>query len=293
LRQKIGKDGIIMFDLMISVVGAYALVCIGARVLHRRFIYLPRRAPLPPARAGLFGVQELSFESHDGVTLNAWYLPAKLGKPTFIYFIGNRGRAASRADKIRAFQKSGYGVFMLNYRRYGGSGGWPSEVKNIADAAMAYDKLRELGVPANHIVAYGESLGSSVATRLALQREVAALVLEAPFTSAVDVGRQRWWMLPLSLVMVDQYRTIDHIGEVDAPVVIMHGACDSLTPVKHACRLYEAASAPKELIILPLADHDDLYRHGAWQALRACLETGVPAKAPRQPEPQRFSELAA
>ena len=38
-------------------------------------------------------------------------------------------------------------------------------------------------------MAYGESLGTGVATRLALLRPVKALVLEAPFTSVVDVGR--------------------------------------------------------------------------------------------------------
>ena len=70
-------------------------------------------------------------------------------------------------------------MFMLNYRRYGGSGGWPSEAKNIADAAE-YDQLRARGVAASSIIAYGESLGSAVATHLALQRPARALVLEAP-----------------------------------------------------------------------------------------------------------------
>ena len=57
---------------------------------------------------------------------------------------------------------------MLNYRRYGGSGGWPTEANNIADAVAAYDYLQEeLGVAPRNIVAYGESLGTGVATRLA------------------------------------------------------------------------------------------------------------------------------
>ena len=55
---------------------------------------------------------------------------------------------------------------------------------------------------------------------LRLLRPVKALVLEAPFTSVVDVGRQVWWFLPLRLIMADQYRTIDHIGSVKVPLLI-------------------------------------------------------------------------
>ena len=96
-----------------------------------------------------------------------------------------------------------------------------------------------------HIVAYGELLGTGVATRLALHRQVRALVLEAPFTSVVDVGRQVWWFLPLRLVMTDQYRTLDRIGSVKVPLLIVHGARDSLIPVHHARQVYAAASEPK------------------------------------------------
>ena len=56
-------------------------------------------------------------------------------------------------------------------------------------------------------------------------------MLEAPFTSVVDVGRQVWWFLPLRLIMTDQYRTIDRIGSVRVPLLILHGARDSLIPV--------------------------------------------------------------
>jgi uncharacterized protein len=265
-----------MLNLLLSLAVAYALICIGARVLHRRFVYLPNCARCAPEKAGLIGVQEIVFKATDGVTLIAWYLQAKNDKPTILYFIGNNGRTASRADKIRKFSRSGYGVFMLNYRRYGGSEGWPSEAKNIADAAAAYDQLRARGVAPSSIIAYGESLGSAVATHLALQRPVRALVLEAPFTSAVDVGRQSWWMLPLGLIMADQYRTLDRISEVRVPVFLIHGSHDDITPVAHARRLYAAANHPKRLVIFPKANHNDLYGHGAWEKLRASFEELAP-----------------
>jgi hypothetical protein len=164
---------------------------------------------------------------------------------------------------------------MLNYRRYGGSGGWPTEANNVADANAAFDYMRALGIPARDIVAYGESLGTAVATRLALQRPVRALVLEAPFTSVVDVGRQVWWFLPLRLIMTDQYRTIDRIGSVRVPLLIVHGARDSLIPVSHARQIYAAANEPKSLAILRRGTHNDLFDQGAWEKVTAFLD--VPA----------------
>src|SRR5262249_58196271 len=123
-----------------------------------------------------------------GAKLIAWYLPARRGKPTLLYFTGNSGSAANRARKIEAIAASGYGVFMLNYRRFGGSQGWPTEANNIADAVAAHAYLQEeFGVAPRNIVAYGESLGTGVATRLALQRQGQGPVLVAPVHSPVHI----------------------------------------------------------------------------------------------------------
>ena len=201
-----------MLNLVLALIGIFALIVVVGRLLHRYFIYLPDRTRVAPNEAGLLGVEEIVFKAADGTKLIAWYQPARGSKPTLLYFTGNSGNVANRAGKIRTIAADGYGVFMLNYRRYGGSQGRPNESRITADAVSAYDYLRGLGVAPHDIVAYGESLGTAVATRLALQRHIEALVLEAPFTSIVDVGRLMWKGFPLSLIMADQYRTIDRIG---------------------------------------------------------------------------------
>ncbi len=267
-----------MVDLLLSLIGAYAVICFCAFLLHRYFVYMPDRRRIAPAEAGLAGVQEITLKTRDGVILIAWYAQAKGDKPTLLYFTGNGGSAATRASKIARMQASGYGVFILNYRRYGGSGGWPSERNNIADAVAAYDRLLSLGVAREDIVAYGESLGTAVATRLSLQRPVRAVVLEAPFTSVVDVGKLSWGFLPLSLVMVDQYRTIDHIATLRVPLLIVHGARDRVIPVGQARHLYTKARQPKTLAILPRGDHNDLFDRGAWEKVHGFLEALVPAE---------------
>ena len=277
-----------MLNLVLSLAGIFALIVIVGRLLHRYFIYIPDRARVAPKDAGLAGVEEVAFKAADGTKLIAWHLPARGPRPTLLYFTGNSGNVAGRAGKIRTIAADGYGVFMLNYRRYGGSGGRPSESRIAADAVSAYDYLRGLGVAPHDIIAYGESLGTAVATRLALQRHVEALVLEAPFTSALDVGKLMWKGFPLGLIMADQYRTIDRIGGVKAPLFIIHGARDEIIPLDHARHVFHAAIEPKSFVVLPQAGHNDLFERGAWERVRGFLESLRPvpvvAKAGRQIE---------
>ena len=220
------------------------------------------------------------FKAADGTKLIAWYLPAKREKPTLLYFTGNSGNAANRAGKIKTIAADGYGVFMLNYRRYGGSEGRPSEARITADAVSAYDTLRGLGVAPHDIVAYGELLGTAVATRLALQRHVEGLVLEAPFTSIVDVGRLMWKYFPLDLIMADQYRTIDRIGGVTAPLFIVHGGRDAIIPLDQARHVFHAAAEPKHMMVVPQAGHNDLFERGAWDKVRGFLQSLRPVSVP-------------
>jgi uncharacterized protein len=277
-----------MLNLVLSLAGIFALIVIVGRLLHRYFIYIPDRTRVAPREVGLLGVEEVVFKAADGTKLIAWHLPARGTKPTLLYFTGNSGNVANRAGKIRTIAADGYGVFMLNYRRYGGSEGRPSEPRITADAVSAYDYLRGLGVAPHDIVAYGESLGTAVATRLALQRHIEALVLEAPFPSIVDVGRLMWKGFPLSLIMADQYRTIDRIGEVRVPLFIVHGGRDAIIPLDLARQVFHAANEPKSLAVVRQAGHNDLYDRGAWDKVRGFLDALRPVpvvvKAGRQIE---------
>jgi hypothetical protein len=284
-----------MLNLVLALIGIFALIVGIGRLLHRYFIYLPDRTRIDPKDAGLQGVEEVVFKAADGTKLIAWYRPARGSKPTLLYFTGNSGNAASRAGKIRAIAADGFGVFMLNYRRYGGSEGKPSEPKIAADAVSAYDYLRGLGVAPHDIVAYGESLGTAVATRLSLQRHVEGLVLEAPFTSVVDVGRLMWKGFPLSLIMADQYRTIDRIGEVKVPLFIIHGGRDAIIPLDQARHVLHAANEPKTLSVVPQAGHNDLFERGAWERVRGFIEAlrPVPAVKVRAKAGRRIEIAAA
>ena len=268
-----------MINLLLSLLGTYALICCGGWVLHRYFLYLPDSVRYAPKDVGLADVEEITFEGRGGAKLIAWYSPAKGRKPTLLYFTGNAGSVANRARKIEAIAAKGYGVFMLNYRRYGGSTGWPTEANNISDAVTAYDLLRSTGVKARDIVAYGESLGTGVATRLSLERSVKALVLEAPFTSVVDVGQP-------SLVV--PAAAPDHDGSIPHHRPDRLRRCAAVDhawrPRQHDSRRRRPASSTPPPTSRSSSrscrngGHNDLFDHGAFDKVRG-LPDGARARA--------------
>ena len=140
------------------LIAVYAAICAVVYFGNRLFMYFPDQTRTAPAEAGLDHVKEIEIAAADGVTLVAWYAPARDDKPTILYFHGNAANATNRAPRIELIQGHGFGVLYLNNRGYGGSGGRPTEEDNVADAIAAYDHLIGLGVPAGRIAAYGESL---------------------------------------------------------------------------------------------------------------------------------------
>lgn len=258
-------------ELIAWLVAVYAMICMAVYFGNRLFMYFPDPTRIAPAEVGLNGVKEVEIVASDGVTLVAWHAPATDDKLTILYFHGNGANAANRAPRIKKIREGGFGIFYINNRGYGGSGGRPTEAKNVADAIAAYDYLTGLGVPAARIVAYGESLGSGQAARLAAERPVAAVVLEAPLTSTVDVARGIYFWLPLGLIITDKYDIERNICSVTAPVLILHGEQDAVIPVEMGRRVYRAANEPKRMELFPKGDHLDLFDYGAWEKTQAFL----------------------
>lgn len=264
-----------LMELIACLAAVYVVACVGVYFVNRQFMYFPDPTRTAPAEVGLDDVEEIEMPAADGTTLVAWHASPKAENPTVLYFHGNGANAANRASRIETMRQDGFGVLYLNNRGYGGSMGRPTETNNVADAIAAYDYLTERGIPPEKIVAYGESLGSGQAIRLAAARPVSAIVLESPLTSTVDVARSTYFWLPLRLLIADQYNNERNIGSVTAPVLILHGEQDEVIPVEMGRKVYLAANKPKELQIFPHGRHLDLFDHGAWEKARAFLTSRV------------------
>lgn len=244
----------------VAFVVALVVVLLGVFwLLQRGMMYFPSGVVGTPEDAGLTRGQSISFTTSDGVTLGGWFTPAaRTPAPTVIVFNGNAGNRAYRADVATGLVAEGFSVLLFDYRGYGGNAGSPTEDGLAIDARAAREYvLTRPDVDPARVVYFGESLGSGVAVRLASEHPPMALVPRSPFTSFVDLGRVHFRWLPVSLLLRDRYASIDRIGQVRSPVLVIAGSRDAIVPAEQSRRLFEAAPQPKKLVMLEGADHND------------------------------------
>ena len=266
------------------VIAGYLAVIAGLYFCQRQLLYHPDRTRPHFGTLARLGVREVAVPTADGLALLAWYLPAPGAppgeRPVIIYFHGNGGHIGYRADRIERFAREGYGALMLEYRGYGGNPGVPSEAGLFEDAAAALRFVEAQGVPGHRLVLYGKSLGTGVAVRAAATHKVAAVVLESPYTSVAAAAQHHYPFIPAAWLVSDRYHSLSHIGEVRAPILMLHGARDGVIPLSLGEALFAAAPEPKEQWIAPQAGHADLGWFGALDIAVAFIERHV-----RQAEP--------
>jgi uncharacterized protein len=249
-------------SVIVTLVVCYAGLLALLFVAQRSLMYFPDRVRVEPAAAGLLGAQEVVLDTADGEKVVAWHVPPQQGKPVIVYFHGNGGALRIRISRFRALTEGGNGLVALSYRGYGGSTGRPTESGLLADGAAAYGFAVARYAPSK-VVLWGESLGTGVAVAIAAQHPVGGLVLEAPFTSAVDIAAAVYPFVPVRLLMRDQFRSDEKIGAVKAPILVMHGERDRVVPIAYGERLFALAREPKKFVRFPQGGHDDLDTQGS------------------------------
>jgi uncharacterized protein len=265
----------VLYALLGTALVVYGAVVGGLYVFQRQLLYLPdtRRPELGDLAA--LGVREITLSTPDGLSLLAWYLPAREGRPVIAYFHGNGGHMGYRAERLRWFAGRGFGALMAEYRGYAGNPGSPTETGLLADGAAALDFLAWEGIAPDRLVIWGESLGSGLAVPLAAQRAIAGLILEAPFTSVAEVAQYYYSFIPAAALVRDRFDSVASIGRVKAPILVLHGERDRVIPLRFGRALFDAAPEPKEFWLAPEGGHDNLVRYGAFEAVASFLRRRV------------------
>jgi fermentation-respiration switch protein FrsA (DUF1100 family) len=258
--------------LLIVVVGLY---CTGLAVLfvrQRMMLFpIPPVGRTAPDAAGLPEAEEHVLTSADGERVIVWHVPAKPGHDVVLYFPGNGDFLAGVVGRFKALTSDGTGLVALSYRGYAGSSGSPSERGLLQDAAAAYAFTAARYAP-ERIVAWGFSLGSGVATAIAAEHPVSKLILEAPYTSTVDVAGAMLRIVPVSVLMLDQFHSDRRIANVSVPLLIMHGEKDPAIPIVFGERLFMLAHEPKQFVRFPDGGHNDLDRFGAIETAKRFID---------------------
>lgn len=208
-----------------------------------------------PREVGVGNAEVVSFKTPDGETLNAWYTPPDGDVPIILFLHGKGGNISHRPNRYRYYTSQGFGVLFVDYRGYGGSTGNPSEQGLITDAETAYDWLLARGHSPQRIVVVGESLGTGIAVKLAARRPVVAVALEASYSSLIDVAADRYWWLPVRLLMKNPVDATIEVANFKVPMLFHHGDADETVPIQFGRKLFEAATGPKTFVVVPGGTH--------------------------------------
>lgn len=235
-----------------------ALLFVTAYFFQRQFIYFPLKETPERHLVGADDMDIIKLETPDHVMLNAWYKPAADGQPTMLYLHGNAGNIGSRMPVISQFLEQGFGVLLLEYRGYGGNGGDPTEEGLYQDGRAAMNFLDKQYIDSNQLILYGESLGTGVATKLATEFSVCAVILQSPYTSLTDLARYHYPWLPIPLY--DRYDSLHRINNIKSPILFLQGSQDDVVPYAQAYTLFNQANEPKQWVNFKNGGHDDLWQ---------------------------------
>lgn len=233
----------------------YALICIGCASFQRRMLYFPPHftSRQVDEAAGAAGLRRWTNSSGGavGMRIPSPHQPST-GQVLILY--GNGGWTVGCARYAEVIQSlAAIDVFILEYPGYADRLGSPSQ-KNIFRAA---DEAFELLDSQKPIYIVGESLGSGVAAYLAGTRSnhIAGLILLSPYNRMTDVAQAHLPLLPVRLILIDRYPSVDYLKNYHGPVGVMVDGRDEVVPEKFGIRLFDGYAGPKRLWRFPDGGH--------------------------------------
>ncbi|MCF2150514.1 lysophospholipase [Desmonostoc muscorum LEGE 12446] len=245
----------------------YFAICLFLFISQTRFIFFPsvviEKTPeffnLPYEEVWLPVAVKTGKVEH----IHGWWIKAKQpNAKVLLYLHGNGINIGANIGHANRFYQLGFSVLLIDYRGYGRSeGSFPNEKRVYEDAATAWNYLvQQQEISPRQIFIYGHSLGGAIAIDLAVKHSQAAgLIVESSFTSVRDLiaYRNMFWMFPVDLILTQQFESIKKLPNLKMPVLFIHGVDDFVVPSFMSQKLYAAAPEPKQLLLIPAAEHNN------------------------------------
>ena len=234
------------FSLILSIfVIIYFIILFSTYIFQRNLLYNTSENNYSDDKLEV-SISKVKIITQDGIKLLSWYHNKDVDKHKTILFLhGNAGSLENRIHKINHFKDMNVNFLIVAWRGFSGNKGKPSEKGLYEDARSAVRWLQSKGVKKNNIIIYGESLGTGVACEIAQNKNFAGIILESPFTSMIDAGKDKYPYLPVRLLLKDKYESDKKIKNINSPILVMHGKIDKLVPFHMGQKMYQLANEPK------------------------------------------------
>lgn len=232
---------------------------------QREWIFQPSDRAWGGSASYAEGMEDVWIEFNSRVTgqparLHALWLEADNAgphTPVMLYLHGARWNVAGSSGRMRRMQDMGFSVLAIDYRGFGKSSpGLPSEEMAYEDASRAWAWLGER-FPDRPRYVFGHSLGGAVAIDLASRVEdERGTIVEGTFTSIPDVASSfKWGWLPIGPLITQRFSSIDKVGRIGSPLLVVHGTNDTLIRSELGQRLFEAATGKKHFLLVEGGSH--------------------------------------
>ncbi len=200
--------------------------------------------------------EEINLKTKDNQIINSLLFKVKNPKGVILYFHGNKGSLKRWGTVVKDFTTYGYDVFIPDYRGYGKSTGKFDEQMMYDDALVCYDYLED---SYNNIISYGRSLGCTFAAKVAANRDIKSLILEAPFCNLMNVVDYHYPLLTFDFLLKYKFNTNSFIDKVKCKTIMFHGSEDRVIPLNSSKILYDNSNKSQtKYIVIEQGTHHNL-----------------------------------
>ena len=259
--------------ILLTFLLIYFFILISTYVFQRNLLYHPKENNYFGDEL-LVSIEKVKIKTQDNIELLSWHHKKNLEKyKTILFLHGNAGSLENRIHKINHFKDININFLIIAWRGFNDNKGEPTEKGLYEDARSAVRWLNSKGVNVKNIIIYGESLGTGVAIEIAQNKSFAGIILESPFTSMIDVAKDKYPYLPVKLLLKDKYESDKKIKNINSPILIMHGKVDNIVPFYMGRKMYDLANEPKYSYFSEYDDHMMEYNENLLKVLKEFIHS--------------------
>jgi uncharacterized protein len=275
---------LVLLNLLMVIGGVFSIgyltACLYLLLRQNRFIFKPPTVIRSTPKSFNLDYQEVwlpvTTASNKISQIHGWWVPAPTAEAkVWVFLHGNGSTIGDEVKRAFCFHQLGFSTFLFDYRGYGRSlDKFPTEASVYEDVEIVFNYLtQQLKIPSKQIFLYGHSLGGAIAIEMALRHpEIAGLAVEGTFTSMqAMVGHlyRQFGIFPVDFLLHQRFASLNKVSSLKIPILFLHGTGDRLVPAQMSQALFEAASEPKRLLLIPDAGHHNVSEFGGREYLQA------------------------